>query len=181
MKKALIVYWSATGNTEKVAFAIRDGLIEAGVNVNIVKTRGNEILEFNEYDLISVGFPIYSCFLPEIMDKFLKGIYQKYYREKRIILGAPKIPGKHALIFCTYAGAHSGFDEAIPAVKYAGQLFIHFGIPVIDEWYVVGEVHENPEASFKGKLGDIRGRPTDEELTKIRLDAFNLEKRLTKD
>jgi flavodoxin len=31
LKKALIVYWSATGNTEKIAFAIRDGLKDAGM------------------------------------------------------------------------------------------------------------------------------------------------------
>jgi flavodoxin len=39
MKRALIVYWSATGNTEKVAYAIRDGLRDVGIEVETVKTR----------------------------------------------------------------------------------------------------------------------------------------------
>ena len=178
MTKVLIVYWSGTGNTEKVAFAMRDGLTEAGANVTMLKTQGNEQVDYYEYDLVCLGFPIYSCFIPETMDKFLKGMYWKYYNEKRIILRAPAVPGKHALIFCTYAGAHSGIDEAVPAVKYAGQLFVHFGIPVIDEWYVVGEVHENPEASTKGKLGDIRGKPTKKDLKKIKMDAMSLVKHI---
>jgi len=35
--KALIVYWSKTRNTEKVANAIKQGLEEAGVQVRIRK------------------------------------------------------------------------------------------------------------------------------------------------
>jgi flavodoxin len=54
MKRALIVYWSATGNTEKVAFAMRDGLRDAGVEVTIVKTKGNEVLDYFEYDLVRI-------------------------------------------------------------------------------------------------------------------------------
>ena len=38
MKHALILYWSSTGNTEKVDFAIKEGLESAGVNVSLIKT-----------------------------------------------------------------------------------------------------------------------------------------------
>ena len=38
MKHAVILYWSSTGNTEKVAFAIKEGLESAGVNVSLIKT-----------------------------------------------------------------------------------------------------------------------------------------------
>ncbi|NLG51185.1 MAG: flavodoxin family protein, partial [Chloroflexi bacterium] len=33
--QAVIIYWSKTGNTEKVALAIQEGLQEAGADVNI--------------------------------------------------------------------------------------------------------------------------------------------------
>jgi flavorubredoxin len=52
-KKALIIYWSAGGNTEKVAYAIRDGLSEAGLNVTTLKTRGDELVDYYEYDLVA--------------------------------------------------------------------------------------------------------------------------------
>ncbi|MFC1486761.1 flavodoxin domain-containing protein [Thermoproteota archaeon] len=38
MKHAIVLYWSNTGNTKKVAFGIKDGLEAAGVNVSLMKT-----------------------------------------------------------------------------------------------------------------------------------------------
>lgn len=178
MKKALIVYWSATGNTEKVAYAIRDGLQDAGINVHVVKIKGTEELDYFDYDLVCVGFPSYQFHPPETMVKFLKGMFTKYEKEKRILPGSPTVPSKNALIFCTYSGPHSGIDEATPAGKYAGQFFVHVGIPVIGEWYVVGEFHGMEEMSTKGSLGDIRGKPTEDDLRKIRSDAMSLAKRI---
>jgi flavodoxin I len=186
LKKALIVYWSATGNTEKVAFAIRDGLKDAGVDVNVVKTKGSEVLDYFEYDLVCVGSPVHQFHLPEPMSKFLKGMFTKYGNEKRILPNAPTVKGKHALVFCTWAGGHTGVDEALPAVKYMGQFFAHVGIEVVDEWYVpgelfYGEVGEVAYYNVNGRLGDIRGRPTGEELKKVRLDALKLGKGLIED
>jgi flavodoxin len=60
LKHAAILYWSNTGNTEKVAFAIKDGLEAAGVNVSILKTTEAEDIDYRDYDLICVGSPIYS-------------------------------------------------------------------------------------------------------------------------
>ena len=68
-------------------------------------------------------------------------------------------------------------DEAIPAGKYMRQFFEHLGFEVIDEWYVLSEFHGSLENSTQGRMGDIRGRPTEEELLKIKEDT----KRLTKE
>jgi flavodoxin len=46
MKTALIIYWSETGNTEKVANAIKQGLEEAEIRVNIKKTEEAEALDY---------------------------------------------------------------------------------------------------------------------------------------
>ena len=43
MKRAVILYWSSTGNTEKVAFAIKEGLETAGVNVSLMKTTEEDL------------------------------------------------------------------------------------------------------------------------------------------
>ena len=37
MKTALLIYWSKTGNTEKVAYAIKQGLEEASIQVTMKK------------------------------------------------------------------------------------------------------------------------------------------------
>ena len=86
-------------------------------------------------------------------------------------LGAPKIPGKHVIISCTYSGPHTGINEAIPAGKYIGQLFEHLGFTVLDEWYIVGEYHGSEERSTMGRLGNIKGRPNEEDLKKVKQDV----------
>jgi hypothetical protein len=45
---------------------------------------------------------------------------------------------------------------------------------VQDEWYILSEFHGSEERSTKGRMGDIRGRPTEEDLKKVRRDAANL-------
>ena len=89
-------------------------------------------------------------------------------------MSAPRIPGKQALIFCTYSGPHTGINEAISAGKYAGQFFEHLGFQVVDEWYILSEFRGSEENSTKGRMGDIRGLPSEKDLEKVKQDAANL-------
>ena len=82
------------------------------------------------------------------------------------------------LIFCTYSGPHSGIDEATPAGDYAGQFFDHIGFNILDKWYVLSEFIGNEAASTKGRMGDIRGLPTEEELNTIKEKTIKLSKKL---
>ena len=61
---------------------------------------------------------------------------------------------------------------------YAGQFFEHLGFTVAGEWYIVGEFHGSLAASTQGKLGDIRGRPNEDDLRTVRQDAAVLGKSL---
>ena len=58
------------------------------------------------------------------------------------------------------------------------QYFEHFGFNVVGEWYVVGEFHGREDLNTQGRLGDIRGKPTAEDLAKIKKDAEQLAKSL---
>ena len=55
-----------------------------------------------------------------------------------------------------------------------GQFFEHVGFTIIAEWYVLGEFHGNLENSTLGRMGDIRGKPNQADLTKITEDARKL-------
>jgi multimeric flavodoxin WrbA len=176
--KAAVVYWSKTGNTRKVALALKEGLEAAGVEVALTATEDAREIDYFDYDLICVGFPSYQWHPPEPMVAFLKDRFSVYRNQGRVKLGTPRVPGKYALIFCTYSGIHTGIDEAIPAGKYAGQFLDHLGITVLDEWYVVGEFHGSEERSTQGRYGDIRGRPNAVDLDKIKRDAQALANRL---
>lgn len=172
--EAIIIYWSKTGNTEKVALAIQEGLQETGMRVSLKKVKDAGEIDFFAYDLICLGFPSYRWRPPKPVDEFLNNTFREHRKEGRVKVSAPKLSDKNALIFCTYSGPHSGIREAIPAGLYAGQFFEHIGFTVVDELYVVGEFHGSLEESTKGKLGDIRGRPNAEDLSKVKADVKKL-------
>ena len=107
----------------------------------------------------------------------LKKFYE-YKKQDKIKTGSPKIKGKNALIFCTYSGPHTGLNEATPVGKYIGQFFEHLGFTILDEWYILSEFIGSEERSTKGRMEDIRGKPTIQELRKIKIKAKNLVSKL---
>ncbi len=171
---AAVIYWSKSGNTEKVASAIKEGLEAAGAKVVLRRVEDAKDIGFFSYDLICVGFPSYQWHPPDPVDSFLKTKFSQYRQEGNVKTAAPKIPGRNALIFCTYSGPHTGLNEAIPAGKYAAQFFEHLGFTVLDESYILSEFHGSEEMSTKGRMGDIRGLPSEANLKKIKQDATNL-------
>lgn len=174
MKTALVIYWSKSGNTKKVATAIQQGLEDAELEVTMKEPYEAEDIDFFNYDLVCVGSPSYSWHPPEPMDKFLKNKFAKYRQQEKIKPNAPRAPDKNVLIFITYSGPHTGLDEAIPAGKYIGQFFDHLGFKVLAEWYILSEFHGSLENSTLGRMGDIRGKPTKQELEKITKDTTEL-------
>lgn len=171
---AAVIYWSKTGNTEKVALAIKETLEARDVKVDYKRAEEAEELDWFAYDLVCLGFPAYRWSPPDPIDKLLQAKFVEYQKLGRVKVGAPKIPGKNALVFCTYSGPHTGIDEALPACKYVGQYFAHLGFTVVDDWCIVGEFHGSEEASTKGRLGDIRGRPNQEDLAQVKRDVTAL-------
>ena len=178
MKSALIVYFSTTGNTQKVAYAIKDGLEAGGLRVEFKKPQEASELDFYIYDLVCVGSPSIEWQPAKPIMDFLKSKLDLYRSQDKILPCAPKVVGKNALVFCTYSGPHTGIDEATPAGKTMRQYFEHFGFNILGEWYVVGEFHGREDMSTQGKLGDIRGKPTLDELAKIKKDAQQISKSL---
>jgi flavodoxin len=174
LKTAVIIYWSKTGNTKKVAYTIKEGLVDAGFEVSLKKTEEAGDIDYFDYDLVCIGFPSYEWHPPKPMTDLLKNNLNKYRKEGKVKLCAPKIPGKNVLIFCTYSGPHTGIDEASPACKYVRQFFEHIGFTVIDELYILSEFHGWEEGSTKGKMGDIRGKPSDDDLRDMKKDVIKL-------
>ena len=177
-KKAVVLHWSRTGNTEKVARRIEEGLNEAGLDVSLMTIDEAEEVDYFDYDLVCIGFPSYEWHTPKPVSNFLRKHLNNHRREGKVKYGSPKVPGKNVLIFCTYSGPHTGIDEATPAGDYAEQFFGHIGFNVLDKWYVLSEFIGNEAASTKGRMGDIRGRPTDDELNAIREKAVKLFEKL---
>jgi flavodoxin len=177
---ALIVYWSGTGNTKRVAETINDTLQESGVSPVLRRVEEAKDEDLHHYDLVFIGAPSYMWQPPEPVLKYVKEKMEFHRKRGDIKVCAPKLPGKKAVVFVTYSGPHTGIDEAIPAGKYLGQFMAHLGFDLAGEWYVVGEFHSSEENSTKGRLGDIRGRPDQNDLATVRKDVKKLLKAIQK-
>lgn len=171
---ALTIYWSGTGNTEKVAKTIHNTLERQNITATTMKIEEAKEVELYEYDLVFLGAPSYMWLPPDPVQRFIKDKMRLHDNRGDIKLCAPKLPGKRAVVFCTYSGPHTGLREAIPVCKYMGQFFEHLGFDVMAEWYIVGEFHGREDRSTNGCLGDIRGRPNTEDLNKVENDVCRL-------
>lgn len=178
LKTAVIIYWSKTGNTKKVSEAIKEGLEETDLDVSYLTVEEAKDIDYFDYDLVCIGFPSYEWTTPRPMTIFLRTNLAKHRKAGLVKGGAPTVPGKYVLIFCTYSGPHTGINEAIPAGLYAGQFFEHIGFTVLDYWYILSEFVGHELASTMGRMGDIRGKPTEDELAKIKENTTNLVKSL---
>ena len=94
--KVLIIYWSATGNTEKVVNAIQKGLVSEKVTPKVIKLPEAEEVELYEYDLVFIGTPSYSWQAPKPVQKYIEAKMDYHRKRGDIKLCAPKLPGKRA-------------------------------------------------------------------------------------
>jgi flavodoxin len=68
--KALVTYYSETGNTEKLALAIYDGAGQVEKQIVPIEEAG----DLEVYDLIFCGFPVQAHGVPAKVESFLKAI-----------------------------------------------------------------------------------------------------------
>ena len=92
--KAIIIYWSKTGNTEKVALTIQESLQETEMSVLLKKVEDAGEIDFFAYDLICLGFPSYRWRPPKPVDEFLNSTFRAHRKEGRVKVNAPKLSTK---------------------------------------------------------------------------------------
>jgi flavorubredoxin len=172
--KTLIIYWSATGNTAKVAGAIQKALVREGASPVVKKISETVEEELYQYDLVFLGSPSYQFLPPEPVLRFVKQKMKVHVERGDIKLCAPRIAGKTAVVFCTYSGPHTGIKEVTPVGEYLGQFLEHLGFDVAAKWYIVGEFHGQEDLSTRGRLGDIRGRPNQQDLAEVENNVAEL-------
>ena len=166
----LNLYFSGTGNTKKVADIIAETARAEGSTVDTVRIQKtmDENFDLLEYDTVFAGSGVYEWLPGQPVISLFNKLAREYRKNGIINQPAHKRYPQKAVIYCTYGGTHTGINEAIPTVKYMGQLFDHLGFDIIGEWYFVGEFHGGfRDFSKKGKLGDITGRPNQSDLNEI--------------
>ena len=173
--KSLVVYFSPGGNTKKVAQAIVKGLESRNADVELSPLEDAGEKDLYAYDLVCLGAPAYNFTVPAPVGRYVKEQLRRAHARERVQLRAPTFPHKWAVVFVTYAGPHTGIDEATPAGDHMAQMFRHLGFEVRGKWYTVGEFHdEDSSSNLYGCLGDIRGRPNEHDLGVIESNAAGL-------
>ena len=175
-KKALTLYWTKNGNTEKVARRIHDTLVKAGIDDSICRMTKDLEVEYLDYNLVFLGAPVYHNLPPKPVIAFLE---KHRKRGIEIVASAPEIPGIAAIPYCTYGGGHTGHNEAVPMLKFIGQFFEHEGIRVVDEIALLGNFPEAEEAyNLRGRFGMITDRPSDQDLREVEGRVLGILRRL---
>ena len=93
--KSIVIHFSQTGNTEKVAKAIQSGIESVTGQCDIVKLRDADLGSLAKYDLIGLGCPTFSFKEPRNVTLFIKRMAK-----------APVL-GRHCFAFATHGG-HPG-------------------------------------------------------------------------
>lgn len=182
--KSLVLYSSVTGNTEKVAQRIAKVLRRDGHDAVFVKVNEKTSVDLLTYDLVFLGSAVHQWLPTETMVNYVKHMLKQYFTSDVIVPASPVRPGKYAVCFCTYSGPHTGVSEAVPATKWMRAFLEHLGFTVLGEWHTIGEFKGSEENSTRGRLGDIKGRPDERDLTEIEnrvagiLNALKLRKKV---
>ena len=100
--KALVTYYSESGNTEKLAKAIFDGMNAPGKEMASIGEANAD-----EADVIFIGFPVHASSVPAKVENFIKGLPE----------------GKKVAFFVTH-GSLRGGQLAITALHHAISLAV---------------------------------------------------------
>ena len=129
--KVLITYFSETGNTEKLARAIYDG-VEQQAAKDILPIQ--DVKGVDEYDLVFCGFPVHASSVPGPAESFIKNIPD----------------GKNLAFFATH-GSLRGGPLAIVAFHYSISLVPHahivgtFGCRGVVKQDIIDALMQSPE------------------------------------
>ena len=119
-KKVLILYYSRSGNTKKMANAIAEAMKSSAINVTIEDVGKFDISLLPNYDSIVLGSPTYFSNVSWQVKKVID--------ESIVHYGGRKLKGKVAGIF-TSAGSSANGKDCLKMLEVA--LGLHHGMKVV--------------------------------------------------
>jgi flavodoxin/ferredoxin len=113
--KSIVVYFSLTGNTRKIAKAIHQGVSQLSEQGDIATIKEIDTQHLSDYDLIGLGSPVWRGVPPNV---------------RLLIEAMPPLKGKHAFAFSTHGCLGEFFFEVIELLEKKGLIVIG-----IRDWY----------------------------------------------
>jgi NAD-dependent dihydropyrimidine dehydrogenase PreA subunit/multimeric flavodoxin WrbA len=110
--KSIIIYYSMTGNTKKIAEAIHAGMRLGGESCDIVRLRDVSPQDLVDYDLIGLGSPVINQQEPPNVSSFIQQTMKS-------------VNGKHGFAFCTHGASPCRYlASVVPAMAQRGLIII---------------------------------------------------------
>jgi len=140
LARALVVYYSKFGNTEKIARALAGGLQSGGIDTDIVKVDEVKYDELDRIDLLCVGTPVHAWNISKPAKDFLERLK-----------GLEGLSGKKAFAFDTkfksrLAGSAGGkVEKKLKSLGFAIEKSARSAIVLGNE----GPLEEGAEGTFK--------------------------------
>lgn len=107
----IIIYFSQTKNTEKIAYKIQNGILENGNHCRIEKIKDVDIEILKNFDIIGLGTPTFFYREPRNVEIFIKEL--------------PIMKDKHCFLFCTHGSLIGNtFFRMSEALKNKGLVVI---------------------------------------------------------
>lgn len=137
MKEVLVVYWSGTGNTEQMAFAIAEGARSEGASVNVVKAEDAVIAEVLKADAVALGC---SAMGDEVLEEdTMEPFVQSLEKEN--------LKGKPVLLFGSYGWGDGAW------MRDWSERMEKLGVHLVDEGLIIQETPEEEGIEACKKAG----------------------------
>ena len=115
-----IIYWSGTGNTERMAELIKEGIVQAGKNVELIN-----VSDINVYELLKDEILILGC--PAMGDEVLEeSEFEPFIKEI-----SSKISGKKVALFGSYGWGDGQW------MRDFEERMINYGCTIIDSPLII--------------------------------------------
>ncbi len=88
MPRGLVVYDSRTGNTEKMAMAISEGMKKGGLDTEAKRVENASLSDLTDADAIVFGAPTYFANISNKMKEFIDGTVEIYPNQLKNKIGA---------------------------------------------------------------------------------------------
>ena len=171
--KILITFFSNTGNTEKVANSLKDGLTDH--DVDMIPVKDVEPKTLNSYDIVFLGSGVYASRI----DKSVLALVKK---------AVPDLPSK-LVYFCTHASlklyqepfkrinniAKEHNCEIIGKFDCVGE---NLGIPLETQLGMLEKLTEDQKEKAIKDMEKMKGRPNELDLENAKNFATSLMKNL---
>jgi len=152
--KSIVIYFSQTGNTRKIAGAIQTGIAQSSGKCEIARIQDVEPGDLTEFDLIGLGSPVWHRREPANVLSFIEYTLSS-------------LAGRQAFAFCTHGIFPGHFiGRVVAALRLEGLTVIGW-----KNWYCACFVPEHPKPYFTD------GHPDEIDLEEARKFGIEMEER----